>query len=62
MEINVRIPAPLRKLTREQDIIKAKGSTAGEVIQWLTDAGCSLVSKPTTPHFLMEKKGNIKKP
>ncbi len=37
MEVHVRIPTPLKKLTGEQDIIKAKGRTVGEVIQWLTE-------------------------
>ena len=37
MEVQVRIPTPLKKLTGEQDIIKAKGRTVGEVIQWLTE-------------------------
>jgi molybdopterin synthase sulfur carrier subunit len=37
MEVHVRIPTPLRKLAGEQDTIKAKGRTVGEVIQWLTE-------------------------
>jgi molybdopterin synthase sulfur carrier subunit len=37
MEVHVRMPTPLKKLTGEQDIIKAEGSTVGEVIQWLTE-------------------------
>jgi molybdopterin synthase sulfur carrier subunit len=37
MEVHVRIPTPLRKLTGEQDIIKANGSTVGEVLQWMTE-------------------------
>ena len=37
MEVDVRIPTPLRRLTGEQDTLKAKGKTVGEVIQWLTD-------------------------
>jgi molybdopterin synthase sulfur carrier subunit len=37
MEVQVRIPTPLRKLTGEQDIIKAEGGTVGEVLQWLTE-------------------------
>jgi molybdopterin synthase sulfur carrier subunit len=38
MEVHVRIPTPLKKLAGEQDTIKAKGRTVGEVIQWLTEA------------------------
>ncbi len=37
MNVRVRIPTPLKKLTGEQDIIAAKGNTVGEVIQWLTE-------------------------
>jgi len=37
MEVHVRIPTPLKKLAGEQDTIKAKGRTVGEVIQWLTE-------------------------
>jgi molybdopterin synthase sulfur carrier subunit len=55
MEIQVRIPAPLRKLTGEQDIIKAKGSTAGEVIQWLTD------NYPGLRERLRDEQGEVRR-
>ncbi len=35
MAINVRIPTPLRKLTREKDIVQGSGDTLGEVIETL---------------------------
>jgi len=38
MEVQVRIPNPLKKLAGGQDVVKAKGSTVGEVLQWLTEA------------------------
>jgi molybdopterin converting factor small subunit len=37
MEVRVRIPAPLKKLAGEQDVIKSKGKTVGEVLRSLTD-------------------------
>jgi molybdopterin synthase sulfur carrier subunit len=35
MAIKVRIPTPLRKLTKEQDIIQGSGDTLGEMIETL---------------------------
>ncbi len=35
MAINVRIPTPLRKLTKEKDIVQGDGDTLGEVIEKL---------------------------
>jgi molybdopterin synthase sulfur carrier subunit len=35
MAIKVRIPTPLRKLTREQDIVQGSGDTLGEMIEGL---------------------------
>jgi len=32
MPVNVRIPTPLRKLTRNQDVVNVPGATVGEVI------------------------------
>lgn len=37
MEVEVRIPTPLKKLVNDQNIIKANGNTVGEVLEWLTD-------------------------
>ena len=35
MAINVRIPTPLRKLTKEKDIVQGSGDTLGEMIETL---------------------------
>jgi molybdopterin synthase sulfur carrier subunit len=55
MEVYVRIPNPLRKLTGEKDIIKAKGSTVDEVIQWLTD------NYPGLKERLRDEKGEVRR-
>ncbi len=55
MEVHVRIPTPLRKLTGEQDIIKAKGSTVGEVLQWLTE------TYPSLQERLRDEQGTVRR-
>jgi molybdopterin synthase sulfur carrier subunit len=35
MPVNVRIPTPLRKLTKEKDIVQASGTTIQEIIDGL---------------------------
>ena len=35
MAVNVRIPTPLRKLTKEKDIVQASGATIQEIIDGL---------------------------
>jgi molybdopterin synthase sulfur carrier subunit len=35
MPITVRIPTPLRKLTNEQEVVSAEGSTIGEILAHL---------------------------
>ena len=35
MPVNVRIPTPLRKLTKDKDIVKAVGSTIKDIIDSL---------------------------
>ncbi len=35
MSVTVRIPTPLRKLTRDQELVQAVGSTVGEILQSL---------------------------
>jgi molybdopterin synthase sulfur carrier subunit len=55
MEVHVRIPTPLKKLTGEQDIIKAKGRTVGEVIQWLTD------TYPGLKERLRDERGEMRR-
>ncbi len=55
MEVQVRIPTPLRKLTGEQDTIKAKGDTVGEVLQWLTE------TYPGLKERLRDEKGEVRR-
>jgi molybdopterin synthase sulfur carrier subunit len=55
MEVHVRIPTPLKKLTGEQDIIKAKGRTVGEVIQWLTE------TYPGLKERLRDERGEMRR-
>jgi molybdopterin synthase sulfur carrier subunit len=55
MEVHVRIPTSLKKLTGEQDIIKANGSTVGEVIQWLTD------TYPGLKERLRDERGEVRR-
>ncbi len=55
MEVHVRIPTPLKKLAGEQDIIKAKGKTVGEVIQWLTETYSGLRER------LQDEKGEVRR-
>ena len=55
MEVHVRIPTPLKKLTGEQDTIKAKGRTVGEVIQWLTEAYPGLTER------LRDEQGELRR-
>ncbi len=55
MEVHVRIPTPLKKLTGEQDIIKAKGRTVGEVILWLTE------TYPGLKERLRDEQGGVRR-
>jgi molybdopterin synthase sulfur carrier subunit len=55
MEVHVRIPTPLKKLTGEQDIIKAKGKTVKEVIQWLTE------TYPGLKERLQDEQGGVRR-
>lgn len=55
MEVRVRIPAPLKKLAEEQDVIKAKGSTVGEVLQWLTE------TYPGLKERLRDEQGEVRR-
>lgn len=55
MEVHVRIPAPLKKLAGERDVIKAEGKTVGEVIQWLTE------TYPGLKERLRDEKGEVRR-
>ena len=55
MEVHVRIPTPLKKLAGEQEIIKAKGETVGEVLQWLTE------TYPGLKERLRDERGEVRR-
>jgi molybdopterin synthase sulfur carrier subunit len=55
MEVHVRIPTPLKKLTGEQDSIRAKGETVGEVLQWLTE------TYPGLKERLRDEQGEVRR-
>jgi molybdopterin synthase sulfur carrier subunit len=55
MEVSVRIPAPLKKLAGEQDVIKSQGKTVGEVLRWLTD------TYPGLKERLRDEKGEVRR-
>ncbi len=55
MNVQVRIPTPLKKLTGEQDIIVATGNTVGEVIQWLTE------TYPGLKERLKDERGEVRR-
>lgn len=55
MEVRVRIPTPLKKLAGEQDVINAKGSTVGEVLQWLTE------TYPGLKERLRDEQGEVRR-
>jgi len=55
MEVSVRIPAPLKKLAGEQDLIKLQGKTVGEVLRWLTD------THPGLEERLRDEKGEVRR-
>ncbi len=55
MEVNVRIPSPLKKLTGERDIIQAQGKTVGEVLRWLTE------TYPGLKERLRDEQGEVRR-
>jgi molybdopterin synthase sulfur carrier subunit len=55
MEVEVRIPSPLKKLVREQNTIKANGNTVGEVIEWLTN------TYPELKERLKDENGELRR-
>ena len=55
MEVHVRIPAPLKKLAGEQDVIKSQGKTVEEVLQWLMD------TYPGLEERLRDEKGEVRR-
>jgi len=55
MEIDVRIPTPLKKLAGGQDVIKAEGKTVGEVLEWLTR------TYPGLKERLQDEQGEVRR-
>ena len=55
MATNIRIPTPLRKLTGEQEVVQADGSTVGELLHSL-DA-----SFPGLKERICDDQGNIRR-
>ena len=55
MEVHVRIPSPLKKLAGGQDVIKAKGKTVREVIQWLVE------TYPDLEERLRDEQGEMRR-
>ena len=55
MPISIRIPTPLRKLTGEQEVVQADGSTVGELLSSL-DA-----SFPGLKDRICDEQGNVRR-
>ncbi len=59
MEVNVRIPSPLKKLAGERDVISAQGKTVGEVLRWLTETYPGLKERLRDEHGEVRRFINI---
>jgi molybdopterin synthase sulfur carrier subunit len=55
MPANVRIPAPLRKLTNDQEVVPAEGSTIGEILDQLDK------SFPGLGERICDENGNVRR-
>lgn len=55
MSVQVRIPAPLRKLTNEQELVPAAGATIGEVLENLNAAFPGLIER------ICDEGGNVRR-
>ena len=55
MEVEIRMPAPLKKLAMGCDIVKANGRTIREIIQWLT------ATYPELRDRLQDEHGEIRR-
>lgn len=55
MNIQVRIPAPLRKLTGDQEVVPAEGSTIGEILTNLDKAFPGLIER------ICDEQGNVRR-
>ena len=52
---NIRIPTPLRKLTGDQEVVEATGSTVGEIIDNLEK------SYPGLKERICDEEGNVRR-
>ena len=55
MPTQVRIPAPLRKLTNEQELVAAEGGTIGEILENLN------ASFPGLFERICDESGNVRR-
>jgi molybdopterin synthase sulfur carrier subunit len=55
MNIQVRIPAPLRKLTCDQEVVPAEGATIGEILTNLDKAFPGLIER------ICDEQGNVRR-
>lgn len=55
MPIPVRIPAPLRKLTNEQEVVPAEGATIGEILANLEATFPGLLDR------ICDEQGNVRR-
>ena len=55
MDVSIRIPSPLKKLTGGQDVVKTEGKTVGEAVQRLVR------TYPDLKERLMDEQGMIRR-
>jgi molybdopterin synthase sulfur carrier subunit len=55
MSTNIRIPTPLRKLTGENELVQAEGSTVGEILQSLD------TNFPGLKDRICDEQGNVRR-
>ncbi|MDX2081737.1 MAG: ubiquitin-like small modifier protein 1 [Terrimicrobiaceae bacterium] len=53
--IQVRIPAPLRKLTNDQEVVEAQGTTIGEMLTHLDQSFPGLFER------ICDEEGNVRR-
>jgi molybdopterin synthase sulfur carrier subunit len=59
MNIQVRIPSPLRKLTNDQEVVPAEGATIGEILTNLDGAFPGLIERICDEHGNVRRFVNI---
>lgn len=59
MNIQVRIPSPLRKLTNDQEIVPAEGATIGDILTNLDGAFPGLIERICDEHGNVRRFVNI---